>query len=570
MSDEILSRDQNHITVLGAITDDANQYVTMLRVDPTTKRLLVSAVAGSFAPSDATYITLSTNSGLSNERVLTAGSGITFVDGGAGGTLTINSSADLTVTLLDVSANSITAPNSIYNLTAGVPVIFKSSDANTMLYLDETNEYVGVGGTPSYKLHVQGGPVVQTTTSSFAAWFSTTEDTASTTTMYLDKIRATPTNNDSNYLLFRLANSAGTRIGTGYIGSQIDDITAGSVDSRFIMGAYVNSVAQEIIYNGASFRTTTNDQCALGSATISFSDLFLASGGVINWSNGNTTLTHSTGLLTSNVPMSVATSITSPLLIGGTGTTSTLTYKTTSGVGTTGADHIFVGGNNGATELMRISNGGELRVGIATTAASRLHVSDVTQTNGTTMSRFSSIGTTTDAANTVDTVTIANGFTASSATNQLLTRALFITSSNTITGGGILENQRGVNIQTNTAASTTTSNLTHIYLETGTTSGTVTNGYGLVIGAMQGTTKYGIYDAVGTNWVNATGGTLNIGDVTATTSCIATFTSTTGAVLFPRMTSTQRDALTPLAGMIIYNTTTSKFQGYNGAWVDFH
>ena len=43
MTDEILKRDQNTITVLGGITDDSNQFITMLRVDPTTKRLLVSA-----------------------------------------------------------------------------------------------------------------------------------------------------------------------------------------------------------------------------------------------------------------------------------------------------------------------------------------------------------------------------------------------------------------------------------------------------------------------------------------------------------------------------------------------
>jgi hypothetical protein len=159
------------------------------------------------------------------------------------------------------------------------------------------NANVGIGISPSYRLHVSGGPIVQTTSSSFAGWFSSTEDTASTITFYLDKIRATPTNGDSNYMAFRLANSAGARVSTGYIGSQIDDITAGSVDSRFIIGAYVNSAAQEIIYNGLSFRTTTNDQCALGSATLSFSDLFLASGGVINWANGDFTATHSTGQL---------------------------------------------------------------------------------------------------------------------------------------------------------------------------------------------------------------------------------------------------------------------------------
>lgn len=53
----------------------------------------------------------------------------------------------------------------------------------------------------------------------------------------------------------------------------------------------------------------------------------------------------------------------SPILIGGTSTTSSLTYKTTTGVGTTGADHIFLVGNNGATEAMRILNNGNIVLG---------------------------------------------------------------------------------------------------------------------------------------------------------------------------------------------------------------
>lgn len=51
----------------------------------------------------------------------------------------------------------------------------------------------------------------------------------------------------------------------------------------------------------------TNDGLALGNTTTMWSDLFLASGGVINWNNGNATLTHSNGLLTSNVPLSLGT-----------------------------------------------------------------------------------------------------------------------------------------------------------------------------------------------------------------------------------------------------------------------
>lgn len=46
MANEILKRDQNHITVLAGVTNDADQDVTMLRVDPITKRLLVAATGG--------------------------------------------------------------------------------------------------------------------------------------------------------------------------------------------------------------------------------------------------------------------------------------------------------------------------------------------------------------------------------------------------------------------------------------------------------------------------------------------------------------------------------------------
>jgi hypothetical protein len=59
------------------------------------------------------------------------------------------------------------------------------------------------------------------------------------------------------------------------------------------------------------------------------------------------------------------TSLTNPILIGGTTTTSTLTLRSTSGVGAAGADIIFQTGNNGATEAMRILNSGF--VGIGTT-----------------------------------------------------------------------------------------------------------------------------------------------------------------------------------------------------------
>jgi hypothetical protein len=67
-------------------------------------------------------------------------------------------------------------------------------------------------------------------------------------------------------------------------------------------------------------------------------------------------------------------------------------------------------------------------------------------------------------------------------------------------------------------------------------------------------------------------GRVGIGTVTGgvATSALLDLTSTTGALLVPRMTTAQRDALTAAAnGMIIYNTSTNTLQGrQGGAWTN--
>jgi hypothetical protein len=76
--------------------------------------------------------------------------------------------------------------------------------------------------------------------------------------------------------------------------------------------------------------------------------------------------------------------ITSPNLIGGTGTTSTLTLKSTSGVGATGADIIFQTGNNGATEVARMLNNGNVGIG-KSSPQYKLHVQHTSNTDGLTI-----------------------------------------------------------------------------------------------------------------------------------------------------------------------------------------
>lgn len=65
---------------------------------------------------------------------------------------------------------------------------------------------------------------------------------------------------------------------------------------------------------------------------------------------------------------------------------------------------------------------------------------------------------------------------------------------------------------------------------------------------------------------------VGIGTDTPDPSAALEVSSTSGGVLLPRMTTTERDAISsPTDGLVIYNTTTNQFQGRaNGAWVNLH
>lgn len=86
-----------------------------------------------------------------------------------------------------------------------------------------------------------------------------------------------------------------------------------------------------------------------------------------------------------------------------------------------------------------------------------------------------------------------------------------------------------------------------------------------------GTTTFGIYMEPACH--NYMAGDLKIGgtDTISNSSTGLELDSTTKAFLPSRMTTTQRDALTAVNGMVLYNSTTNKLQVYaSGAWVDLH
>lgn len=89
------------------------------------------------------------------------------------------------------------------------------------------------------------------------------------------------------------------------------------------------------------------------------------------------------------------------------------------------------------------------------------------------------------------------------------------------------------------------------------------------------TTSWGFYEQPGKN--NYFAGNLLIGgtpisdDIVTNTSVALEIKSVTKAFLNARMNSTERDALTAVNGMQIYNTSTNKLQVYaTGSWVDLH
>jgi len=125
-------------------------------------KVIIGGGSMGLAPNDATYVTLTTNATLLNERVLTAGTGIALTDGGAGSTITVGVDATLNEILSSGSTTGgvdleVTAGDSfILGENAATPwtpaaakgCIWVKNDApNTVWFTDDagTDVQLGVG-----------------------------------------------------------------------------------------------------------------------------------------------------------------------------------------------------------------------------------------------------------------------------------------------------------------------------------------------------------------------------------------------------------------------------------------
>jgi hypothetical protein len=156
--------------------------------------------------------------------------------------------------------------------------------------------------------------------------------------------------------------------GTTYVGTTNRITVTGNVID---ISATFEALLGKVLNPLSQFASTTSAQLA----------------GVISDETGS-------GSLVFGTTPTFTTNITTPLIIGGTGVTDKITYKGTSGNGTsTAVGHSFVVGNNGATTALEILNNANVQfgagyIGINTAAVTNQPITSSYSFNGQLISRF--------------------------------------------------------------------------------------------------------------------------------------------------------------------------------------
>lgn len=107
------------------------------------------------------------------------------------------------------------------------------------------------------------------------------------------------------------------------------DINGGTIDGAVIGGASPAAITGLVVTANTGFMPDADDGAYLGQSGVGFSDLFLASGAVINFATANAVITHSSGIITVSTGdlrvTTAGTNAASAVTVGG---TQTLTAKT--------------------------------------------------------------------------------------------------------------------------------------------------------------------------------------------------------------------------------------------------
>lgn len=194
--------------------------------------------------------------------------------------------------------------------------------------------------------------------------------------VYVQSLTKGATTNYGIYTAGTMPNYFGGNVGVGQavptakIHLAAGTATANTSPLKFTSGTLLTtSEAGSLEFNGSHlYFTITNggaryqlDQQSAGSMVYPGSGIPSSTGS--SWGSSYST-TGSGSVIALSTSPTFSTNIFTPYVVGGTTATSDLYLKTTSGVGTTGADMHFLVGSNGGTEALTILNNGYVGVGV--------------------------------------------------------------------------------------------------------------------------------------------------------------------------------------------------------------
>lgn len=271
MTDAI--RDQNHVTVALGQSSTSSTTTLPFKIDSVTGRLLVDSASGAGTVTDVSVVSANGFAG-------------TVADS------TTTPAITLSTTVTGILEGNGTAISAASTTGSGAVVLATSPTLVTPNIGVATATTLASGAITSTGL-------LTVSLAGNTARFVNTSDSTPVQVARFEGDRATPADNDEAYLSLMLSNDAGTQTEFTRLRWIATDVNAGtSEDGSFRIAIMSGGVLNNTyIFNPTSFTPSANDQLALGTSSTAFSDLFLAEGGVINWDNGDVTLTQTGDVL---------------------------------------------------------------------------------------------------------------------------------------------------------------------------------------------------------------------------------------------------------------------------------
>ena len=245
----------------------------------------------------------------------------------------------LSPTTIIVSNGSLSCSGKVCQLATGGGGGGSPGGSNTQLQYNNAGSFGGITGATTNGTFVTlttpvigaaTGSSVNLSTASLPFTGTNTANSASLQLMLLRGARATFTANDEAYISGSLLNSAGSQKEVARITWAIPTNTSTSEEGRMDFSvAVAGTLTKKVQLSGADFSPSANDGNALGTTSLSWSDLFLASGAVLNFASSNVVVTHSSGILTMGTgELRITTAGTNAASVPTLGSTSIFTNKT--------------------------------------------------------------------------------------------------------------------------------------------------------------------------------------------------------------------------------------------------